>query len=87
MPNVTALAARFTYGVCVRNVAAARSGTVSEYAEFEIPPIGADIALLNWMREGWDLVGVHNKGKGQRKPAPVAIMRRDGASGRTPSSR
>lgn len=77
VPNVTALAVCFIYGGSVIQISAARPRTVPEYAEFEIPAVGGDIELLNWMRAGWDLVGVHNKGKGQRKPLPVAIMRRE----------
>ena len=48
-----------------------------EYREFDIPGEDRDVVFLNWLREGWELVGVHPKGKGQRKPLPVAIMRRE----------
>jgi hypothetical protein len=51
-----------------------------EYCEFElfgIPDQDRDRVFLGWVREGWELVGVHAKGKGQRKPLPVAIMRRE----------
>jgi len=48
-----------------------------EYAEFDIPDKDLERAFLGWLREGWELVGVHPKGKGQRKPLPVAIMRRE----------
>jgi hypothetical protein len=48
-----------------------------EYAEFDIPDEDCERVFLNWLREGWELVGVHPKGKGQRKPLPVAIMRRE----------
>jgi hypothetical protein len=48
-----------------------------EYREFDIPDQDRDRVFLGWLREGWELVGVHPKGKGQRKPLPVAIMRRE----------
>lgn len=51
-----------------------------EYCEFElfgIPDQERDRVFLGWVRDGWELVGVHAKGKGQRKPLPVAIMRRE----------
>lgn len=48
-----------------------------EYREFDIPDEDRDRTFLGWLREGWELVGVHPKGKGQRKPLPVAIMRRE----------
>jgi hypothetical protein len=50
---------------------------VWEYREFDIPEVDREKALLSWMREGWELIGLHPKGKGQRKPIPVAIMRRE----------
>lgn len=51
-----------------------------EYRECDIAGIGAedrDRVFLGWLREGWEFVGVHSKGKGQRKPLPVAILRRE----------
>jgi len=51
-----------------------------EYTEFElftVPTEDRDQLFLGWLREGWELVGVHPKGKGQRKPLPVAILRRE----------
>jgi hypothetical protein len=48
-----------------------------EYREFDMPTEDVDRAFLNWLREGWELVGIHPKGKGQRKPLPVAIVRRE----------
>ena len=51
-----------------------------EYTEFElftVPMEERDKLFLGWLREGWELVGVHPKGKGQRKPLPVAILRRE----------
>jgi len=48
-----------------------------EYIEFDMPTEDQDRVFLGWIREGWELVGVHPKGKGQRKPLPVAIMRRE----------
>jgi hypothetical protein len=51
-----------------------------EYTEFElftVPMEDRDKLFLGWLREGWELVGVHPKGKGQRKPLPVAILRRE----------
>jgi len=58
----------------------APKGTAWEYTEFElagIPNEDRARVFLGWLREGWELVGVHPKGKGQRKPLPVAIMRRE----------
>ena len=51
--------------------------TVWEYREFDLPDSDLERAFLSWLREGWELVGIHPKGKGQRKPLPVAIMRRE----------
>ncbi|MBV9121380.1 MAG: hypothetical protein JOZ39_11790 [Chloroflexi bacterium] len=51
----------------------------TEYELFAIPAEDRDMVFLNWLREGWELVGVHHKGKGQRKPLPVAILRRERA--------
>ncbi len=48
-----------------------------EYREFDMPTEDRDLVFLSWLREGWELVGVHPKGKGQRKPLPVAIVRRE----------
>ncbi len=48
-----------------------------EYREFDMPTEDQDRVFLGWLREGWELVGVHPKGKGQRKPLPVAIVRRE----------
>ncbi len=48
-----------------------------EYKEFEMPTEDRDRVFLSWLREGGELVGVHSKGKGQRKPLPVAIVRRE----------
>ena len=48
-----------------------------EYREFDMPTEDRDRVFLGWLREGWELVGVHPKGKGQRKPLPVAIVRRE----------
>ena len=48
-----------------------------EYREFDMPTEDKDRVFLGWLREGWELVGVHPKGKGQRKPMPVAIVRRE----------
>ena len=59
-----------------------RAQTAWEYTEFElfmIPTEDRDKVFLGWLREGWELVGVHPKGKGQRKPLPVAILRRERA--------
>jgi hypothetical protein len=53
-----------------------------EYAEFDMPTEDQDRVFLGWLREGWELVGVHPKGKGQRKPMPVAIVRREMAQPR-----
>jgi len=47
-----------------------------EYCEFELPHQNADYAFLDWVREGWELIGIHKKGKGLRKPLPMALMRR-----------
>jgi len=63
----------------MRGVTPPRS-TDWEYCEYElwdIPVAERDRVFLNWLREGWELVGVHPKGKGQRKPLPVAILRRE----------
>ena len=48
-----------------------------EYREFDMPTENEDRVFLDWLREGWEVVGVHPKGKGQRKPMPVAIVRRE----------
>jgi len=48
-----------------------------EYELFDISEQDRDRLFLGWLREGWELVGVHPKGKGQRKPLPVAILRRE----------
>lgn len=48
-----------------------------EYREFDMPTEDSDRVFLDWLREGWEMVGVHSKGKGQRKPLPVAILRRE----------
>ena len=51
--------------------------TTWEYREFEMPTEDPERVFLGWLREGWELIGIHPKGKGQRKPLPVAIVRRE----------
>ncbi|HVA24089.1 MAG TPA: hypothetical protein VMW62_06810 [Chloroflexota bacterium] len=48
-----------------------------EYREFDIPTEDRERVFLGWLREGWELIGIHPKGKGQRKALPVAIVRRE----------
>jgi len=48
-----------------------------EYREFDMPTEDRDRVFLGWLREGWEFIGVHPKGKGQRRPLPVAIVRRE----------
>ena len=50
-----------------------------DYREFELPAHNAEYAFLDWVREGWELIGIHPKGKGLRKPLPMALMRREHA--------
>jgi len=56
-----------------------------EYELFDISEQDRDRLFLGWLREGWELVGVHPKGKGQRKPLPVAILRRELLESATPN--
>jgi hypothetical protein len=53
-----------------------------EYREFEVPAEDRDRVFLDWVREGWELIGFHSKGKRHRKPLPVAILRRELAAPR-----
>ena len=46
-----------------------------EYETFPIPETGGDRAFLGWVRQGWELVGIHRQ-SWPRRPV-VAILRRE----------
>lgn len=51
-----------------------------EYETFPIPETGGDRAFLGWVRDGWELVGIHRQA--WPRPPVVAILRRERTWGR-----